>query len=148
MLTLPPASQSLFVEISHTDVFCALHSYQSDHILQRIDESVQRVSISQWVETSSVLHGLGLILSQAETDTKSESRLVKHRRAAAARRKTLLESLIQLAFPVCTKKLWLRPSGVESLWACKLISTCFYERKKNIRRPAASAGCARLHQNP
>ncbi len=43
-----------------------------------------------------------LFLAQAETDTKSDSRLVKHRRAAAACRKLLLESLIELAFLVGT----------------------------------------------
>ena len=83
---------------------------------------MQCVSVSQWVETISVVHGLGLdsrkhwraaaalFLAQAETDTKSDSRLVKHRRAAAARRKLLLESLIQLAFLVGTNNYgWTHP---------------------------------------
>ncbi len=44
----------------------------------------------------SVADAAALFLAQAKTDTKSDSQLVKHRRAAAARRKLLLESLIQL----------------------------------------------------
>ncbi len=80
------------------------------------------MSVSQWVESISVVHGLGLdsrehwraaaalFLAQAETDTKSDSRLVKRRRAAAARRKLLLESLIQLASLVGTNNYgWTHP---------------------------------------
>ena len=74
------------------------------------------MSVSKWLESISVVHGVdldsrkhgcaaaALFLAQAETDTKSDSRLVEHRRAAAARRKLLLESLIKLALLIGTNK--------------------------------------------
>ena len=115
-------------------------SSKANHTLQRTDESVRCVSVFQWVESISVIHGKDLdsrkhwraatafFFAQAETDTKSDSRLVKHRRAAAARRTTayLLSSsaLRNIA----------DPSGLESLWACKLMSTCFYGAGKHATK--------------
>jgi hypothetical protein len=74
------------------------------------------------VETVTVVHGLGLdsrkhwraaaalFPAHAEAGTKSDSRLVKHRRAADACRKLSLESLIQLAFLVDTNNYgWTHP---------------------------------------
>ena len=51
-----------------------------------------------------------LFLAKAKTGTKRDSRLAKHRRAAPAHRKLLLESLIQLAFLVGTNNYgWTHP---------------------------------------
>ncbi len=76
-------------------------------MLQRTDESVRCVSVSQWVETISVRHSLGLgsrkhwraaaalFLAQAKTNTESDSRPA---------------SLIQLAFLVDTNNYgWTHP---------------------------------------
>ncbi len=83
-------------------------------MLQRTDESVRCVSVSQRVETISAGHSLGLdsrkhwraaaalFHAQAKTDAKSDSRLVKHRHAVAAQRKLSLVSQIKHAFLVDT----------------------------------------------
>ncbi len=84
---------------------CVLSS-KANHTLQRTDESVRCVSVFQWVESISVIHGKGIdirkhwraaaafFFAQAETDTKSNPRLVKHRRAAATEDYCLLAFLI------------------------------------------------------
>ena len=85
------------------------------------------MSVSQWVETISVVHGLGLdsrkhwraaaalFLAQAKTGTKSDSRLEKHGRAVATHRKLLLEGLFHLAFLVGTNNYgWTHPAWSRS----------------------------------